>query len=338
MRKFGGSEVLEYAKRDLPPLKDDEVLVEIAGAGVNPIDTYIRKGVYAFQPELPFTPGLEGSGTVVAKGANAQGADIGDRIAFTITTGDGGFEATSGTYSKFCVVKAALALPVPKNLDLASAAALPIAYLAAHRALFDIGRCKPTDRVLVRGASGAVGLAAIHLARHFGAEGRVVVGTASADEAAGPWGERIKHWGASKCCSHDHDAIEKHGPYDLIVEQMARFNLDSDVRLLAQQGSVVIVGSPPQSDGRSLGQVDCRQLMTREAQVRGLFLWRQTTEERSKAAAAIFEAFEAFGESPPVRKMPLEKAKEAQDMIDPGLAKGPANTYDGKIILTPSTE
>lgn len=262
-----------------------------------------------------------------------MGVDIGDRIAFTITTGDGGFQATSGTYARHCVVKACLALPVPKGLDLASAAALPIAYLAAHRALFDIGECKPTDRVLVRGASGAVGLAAVHLARHFGAEGREVVGTASADEAAGAWGERIRRWGASRCCSHEHDAIERHGPFDIVVEQMARFNLDSDVRLLAQQGKVVIVGSPPQSDGRSLGQVDCRQLMTREAQVRGLFLWRQTMPERARAAADIFAAFEAFGEGPPVRKLPLERAREAQDMIDPALSA--ANTFDGKLILIP---
>merc|ERR1712178_139448 len=146
----------------------------------------------------------------------------------------------TGTYAQHCVVKSALLLPVPAHIDLVAAAALPIAYLAAHRALFQIGAARPSDSILVRGASGAVGLAAVMLARQLGDPGRLVIGTASEAEAKGTWGERLCKWGATACATHDHESVAKHGEFDVIVEQMARFNLDSGARLLKRNGRVVI--------------------------------------------------------------------------------------------------
>merc|ERR1719183_3308311 len=194
MSSIGGPEVLEYRTKPLPALKADEVLLEMAAAGVNPIDTFIRKGIYAHQPELPFTPGLEGSGRIIAKGSDVGKHSVGDPVAFTITAADGGFGAMTGTYAQHCVVKSALLLPVPGHIDLVAAASIPIAYLAAHRALFQIGSARPSDRILIRGASGAVGLAAVMLARQLGDAGRVVVGTASEAELQGTWGERLCKW------------------------------------------------------------------------------------------------------------------------------------------------
>eukprot|EP01062_Namystynia_karyoxenos_P014994 TRINITY_DN15432_c0_g2_i1.p1 TRINITY_DN15432_c0_g2~~TRINITY_DN15432_c0_g2_i1.p1 ORF type:complete len:389 (+),score=134.28 TRINITY_DN15432_c0_g2_i1:76-1167(+) len=333
MQKFGGVEVLEYASKPLRALREDECLVELAAAGVNPIDTYIRRGIYATKPDLPFTPGLEGAGRVVAVGSAGCGLSVGDPVAFTVTTADGGFAATTGSYAQHCIVKATLALPVPKHVDLAAAAALPIAYLAAHRALFHCGQAKPTDRILVRGASGAVGLAAVHLAQRFGSGGRPVVGTAGDQEIQGPWGKRIRHWGATVVTGHHHESIAEHGPFDVIVEQMARFNLASDARLAAPGARIVVVGSPPQSDGRSMGEFDCRDIMTREASIRGLFLWRQNAEERKLAAKDIFTAFDGFEEAPPVHRMKLTEARKAHDMVDP--SAGQTKAYDGKIVLLP---
>lgn len=189
----------------------------------------------------------------------------------------------------------------------------PHPYLAAHRALFHTGQARPADRVLVRGASGAVGLAAVHLARRCGGDKRVIVGTAAPEEVAGAWGARIRHWGADAVVAHDHDSVAGHGPFDVVVEQVARFNLASDVSLLAPGGRVVIVGSPPQADGASLSEFDARQLMTREASVRGLFLWRQTAEERREASAAILRAWDGWSDEPPVHRMPLSDAVAAGD-------------------------
>lgn len=334
MRSHGGLEVLEYGKKVLPTMKPNEVVLELAAGGVNPVDTYIRKGIYAKNPELPFTPGLEGAGRIVAKGSEVSDHAIGDPVAFTCTTGDGGLDSMTGTYARHCVVKAALLLPVPEHLDLVAAAALPIAYLAAHRALFQIGAAKPSDRILVRGASGAVGLAAIALARQLGDPERVLVGTASDTEVNGVWGDRLRSWGATACTTHAHDSVAEHGEFDVIVEQMARFNLDSCVRLLKPNGRVVVVGSPPQSDGRSMGEFDVRQLMTKEVQIRGLFLWQQTAAERRESAADIFKALELWRQAPPVHRMPLAEAQKAQAMVDPDNGGG-GQGYDGKIVLVP---
>ena len=115
---------------------------------------------------------------------------------------------------------------------------------------------------------------------------------------------------------------------------MARFNLDSCTRLLNQNGRVVVVGSPPQSDGRSMGEFDIRQLMTREIQIRGLFLWHQTQAERSESAADIFKALEMWSVPPPVHRMPLQQAQDAQRIVDPANA-GAGQAPDGKIVLVP---
>ena len=229
-------------------------------------------------------------------------------------------------------MKSSLLLPVPAHLDLVAAAALPIAYLTAHRALFHIGAALPSDRILIRGASGAVGLAAVMLARQLGDPSRVVIGTASEEEAQGQWGQRIQEWGATACPTHEHDSVAEHGTFDVIVELVARFNLDSCVRLLNPNGRIVVVGSPPQSDGRSMAEFDVRTVMTRETQIRGLFLWHQTHAERQKAAADISTALEMWQEPPPVHRMSLKEAQEAQSMIDP--ANGPIS-HDGKIVLVP---
>lgn len=332
MHTFGGLEVLKYGTKSLPPLKGDEVLLEMAAGGVNPVDTYIRKGIYATQPELPFTPGLEGAGRIVAKGSDVVGHALGDPVAFTITSADGGFGTTSGTYARHCVAKGSLLLPVPSHLDLVAAAALPIAYLTAHRALFHIGAAKPSDKILIRGASGAVGLAAVMLARQLGDPSRVVVGTASEAEAEGRWGSRIQEWGATACTVHEHDSVAQHGTFDVIIELMARFNLDSCVRLLNQNGRIVVVGSPPQSDGRSMAEFDVRTVMTQETQIRGLFLWHQTQGERAKAAKDISAALELWKQPPPVHRIALKDAQEAQSIVDP--ANGPPS-HDGKVVLVP---
>merc|ERR1712056_84771 len=107
---------------------------------------------------------------------------------------------------------------------------------------------------------------------------------------------------------------------------------DSCARVLNPNGRVVVVGSPPQSDGRSMGQFDIRQLMVLETQVRGLFLWRQSHAERAESARDIFAALEAWKDPPPVHRMQLRDAQQAQAMVDPENGGG-GQGYDGKIVL-----
>lgn len=324
IQKFGE---LSYAETRLPPLPDSHVLVEVAAATVNPADTYMCQGKYTMQPNPPFTPGLEGSGRVVAVGAAVTCLSVGDPVIFSVTAADGGVQASTGSWAHHCVVRSSLAVRVPEGCDLVAAAAIPIAYLTAHRALFHVTRTQPTDRVLVRGASGAVGLAAVHLARHFGASGRLVVGTAGSEEGRAA----VQQRGGQATGHREAQISEVAGgqPFDVIVELMANENLGSDLQLLAPGGRVAVIGSRP---GAQPVAVDARLALVKEASVHGVFLWKQTEQQRAAAYKDIFDAF-ANGKVPwpAVRRFPFGEAQVAHDIVVKQ-AEGTGKT-EGKVVL-----
>jgi len=319
--------VLSYSDKVLPPLPELHVLVEVASATVNPADTYMCQGKYTLQPELPFTPGLEGSGRVVAVGSGVTHLVVGDRVIYSVTAADGGPKACSGTWAHHCAIQANLAIRIPSGFDLVSAAAIPIAYLTAHRALFQVKRTKPTDSVLVRGASGAVGLAAVHLARHFGAAGRVVVGTAGSEE-----GRQVVRSRGGIATNHSEEQIRKAvdgGTFKVIVELMANENLGSDLQLVAPGGRIAVIGSRP---GASPVAVDARLALVKESSVQGVFLWNQTEQERSAAYKDIFDAFSGKDSvAPAVRRFSFAEATQAHDIVS-AQAEGRGKT-EGKIVL-----
>lgn len=319
---------LLYKETQLEPLLPSHVLVEVAAGAVNPADTYVCQGIYTTLPSLPFTPGLEGSGRVVAVGSEVRHLFVGDPVAFTVAAADGGLAASSGSWARHCAVKASLAVRLPKDVDLIAAAAIPVAYLTAHRALFHTSSLQPTERVLVRGASGAVGLAAVHLARHFGVPGRLVVGTsASAEGRAAVAARGAIPAGHSpeevRCAAGDG------GTFDVILELMANVNLGSDLEMVGRGGRVAVIGSRP---GGGLTEVDARQALVKEAAVRGVFLWRQTPEQRTAAYRDIFAAFGGPDRAPPgVRRFALREAAQAHDVVA-AQARGEART-EGKVVL-----
>ncbi|CAE8643453.1 unnamed protein product, partial [Polarella glacialis] len=218
---------------------------------------------------------------------------------------------------------------VPTGIDLVSAAAIPIAYLTAHRALFKVARTKPTDRVLVRGASGAVGLAAIHLARHFGSPERLIVGTASSEEGRAAVRQR-----GGTGTGHSEEEVKKvleSGGFDVILDLMANENLGSDLQLVAPAGRIAVIGSRP---GASQPQVDARQVLVKEASVHGVFLWKQTEDDRREAYRDIFRAFSGGDKvAPSVRRFTFEEASAAHDIVALQ-AQGKGRT-DGKVVLVP---
>merc|ERR1712187_295444 len=142
----------------------------------------------------------------------------------------------------------------------------------------------------IRGASGAVGTAAVDLARYFGAKGRVIVGTASTAS-----GKEVVSRRGGIPTGHGEEDIRKavdNGQYDVILELMGNQNLGSDINLVAPGGRIAVIGSRP---GGGLVSVDARQLLVKEATVRGVFLWNMTAAERDVAYADISEAFRRIG-------------------------------------------
>ena len=165
-RQGGGREVLEAAPLPAPPDPGPrQILVRVAAAGVNPIDTKIRAQPERFPVELPAVPGCDGAGTVEAVGAEVDAFRPGDEVYFCQC----GFHGRQGSYARYALVEAALAAPKPRTLSFAEAAALPLVLITAWESLHQHGRLQAGEKVLVQAGAGGVGHIAVQLAAQAGA-------------------------------------------------------------------------------------------------------------------------------------------------------------------------
>ncbi|HTE20407.1 MAG TPA: NADPH:quinone reductase, partial [Armatimonadota bacterium] len=171
VREFGEPSVMMLAEVPDPRPGVGEVVVRIGACGVNPVDTYIRSGAYARKPPLPYTPGTDAAGVVAAVGEGVSSVSIGERV---YTSG-----TLSGTYAELALCTAAQVHPLPEDVSFAQGAAVNVPYATAYRALFQKAHAQPGESVLVHGASGGVGVAAVQLAR---AHGLTVIGTGGTEE------------------------------------------------------------------------------------------------------------------------------------------------------------
>jgi NADPH2:quinone reductase len=316
VHEFGGPEVLQSEDMETPKPGPSEVLVRIHAAGVNPVETYIRAGTYARLPELPYTPGNDGAGVVEQVGADVTEFKAGDRvyIAGTLT----------GTYAEFALCKKEQVHPLPTNVSFAQGAAIGTPYATAYRGLLQRAVAKPGETVLVHGASGAVGTAAVQLARTGGLR---VFGTAGSDQGL----KLAREQGA-------HEVFDHHAPehfeqimkatggrgVDVIMEMLANVNLGNDLTILAKGGRVVIIGS------RGPVEINPRNTMQRDADVRGMILPNTPPQEMASIHAALVAGLENGTLRPLIGKeFALAEAAEAhRAVMKPGAL--------GKIVLVPS--
>src|SRR5512143_2467558 len=187
-REFGGPERLRVEQVDDVRPGPGQVLVKVHAAGVNPVDTYIRTGTHSVKPSLPYTPGTDGAGVVAAVGSDARRFAPGDRVYVA--------GSVTGTYAEQTLCLESQVHPLPAGATFAQGAALGVPYATAYRALFQLARSKPGESVLVRGASGGVGIAAVQLAR---AAGLRVIGTAGSDDGK----TLVRDQGAHHVLDHD---------------------------------------------------------------------------------------------------------------------------------------
>src|SRR5580658_3474698 len=157
VHEFGGPEVLKYEEIPTPQPEAGQVLVKIRAAGVNPYDTYMRSGTYAIKPPLPYTPGSDAAGLVEAVGAGVTTVKPGDRVytAKTIT----------GAYAEYTLTLENQVQKLPPNITFDQGAAIWVPYGTAYHALKQEARGRASETVLVHGASGGVGSAAVQIAR-----------------------------------------------------------------------------------------------------------------------------------------------------------------------------
>jgi len=278
VHEFGGPEVLRLEEVPAPQPGPGQVLVRTHAVGVNPVETYIRAGTYARLPELPYTPGNDGAGAVEQVGSDVTEFKPGDRV---YTAG-----SISGTYAEFALCKKQQLHPLPANVSFAQGAAMGTPYATAYRGLFQRGHAKPGETVLVHGASGGVGTAAVQLARGRGLR---VFGTAGSDKGR----KLAREQGAHEVFDHrapDHfeeimNATSGRG-VDVIVELLANANLGKDLTILAKGGRVVVIGS------RGRVEIDPRDTMQRDADVRGMILPNTPPAELASIHAALVVGLE----------------------------------------------
>ncbi|WP_440764913.1 NADPH:quinone reductase [Natronorubrum sp. DTA7] len=158
LHEHGDADVLQVNDVDRPEPADDELLVEVAAAGINPVDTYFRDGSY--EPvSVPFTPGVDLAGVVSETGSAVEGFAEGDRV-FGTGIGNGGFQ---GSYAEYATVPTDRVVHLPDGADLTEAGAAGVAAVTAWRALIDHADLDPAEHCLVHGGSGGVGHAAVQI-------------------------------------------------------------------------------------------------------------------------------------------------------------------------------
>ena len=314
VREFGGPEVLKLADVPDPKPGGGQLVVRVQAIGVNPVDTSIRAGWYG-KRDMPYTPGSDAAGVVETIGDGVTKVRPGDRV-YTHGT-------ISGAYAERALCDERRVFPLPDKLTFQQGAAIGVPYGTAYYAIHFRAQIKPAETVLVHGASGGVGTAAVQLTRLIGA---TVVGTAGTDQGR----QLVREQGAHHVLDHrSADYLEQLKKLtndrgaDVILEMLANVNLGKDLTILAKNGRVIVIGS------RGKVELDPRDAMSREADIRGMTMNIVTDEQIAIVHAGLAPGF-ANGTLKPVvgKVMPLADAAKAH------VAVMESGSY-GKIVLVP---
>jgi NADPH2:quinone reductase len=315
VNQFGGPEVLKLEEVPTPKPDAGQVLVRVHAAGVNPYDTYMRAGTYAIKPHLPYTPGSDAAGTIEAIGSDVKKVKPGDRV-YTAQT-------LTGAYAEYALALEDQVHRLPQNISFEQGAGVWVPYGTAYHALHHFAKARAGETVLVHGASGGVGTASLQIVR---AMGLTVFGTAGTDKGL----DLVKREGAHQVFNHTkagyQDEIMKASGgrgVDVILEMLANVNLGGDLKMLALQGRVVVIGS------RGDATITPRDIMSRRASVLAFSLWAVQPAEIAEIHAGLIAGLENGTLRPVVgMQLPLAEATRAhKEVLEHGAV--------GKMVLVP---
>jgi NADPH:quinone reductase len=312
---FGEPEVMHLETLPDPKPGPGQVVVQVQAIGVNPVETYIRAGIYSQGPALPYTPGTDAAGVVAAVGSGVHRVAVGDRVYTSYSL--------SGTYADKTLCEASQVHPLPPGVSFAQGAAVNVPYSAAYRALFQRARALPGEAVLVHGASGGVGVAAVQLAA---AAGLTIVGTAGTPEGRTLAAEQGAHYVLDHRTPEHYQqvlTITDNQGVDVILEMLAKENLGDDLKILANGGRVVVIGT------RGRVTIDPRDTVAKETTIMGMYIWNASPKDTLAIHAALGAGL-ANGTLRPIvgQEMPLSEAVRAHHAVM-------ENRAYGKIVLIP---
>ncbi|CAN5611530.1 zinc-dependent alcohol dehydrogenase family protein [soil metagenome] len=313
VKEFGEPEVMKLEEVSMPEVDKNQVLVRVKAAGINPVDIYIRGGQHAVKPELPFTPGKDAAGIIEKVGEAVEKVKVGDRV---YTAG-----SISGTYAEFALCDENQVHRLPENVSVEQGAGVFVPFATAYRALFQKANAQKSETVLVHGASGGVGTAAVQWAKNAGLK---IIGTASSDKGK----ELVKEQGADFVLDHSGEEyleeikqITDGKGVNIILEMLANENLTKDFDVLAMFGRICIIGN------RGAIEFDPRLAMGKDASVCGMSLFNASPEDFQEIYDVIYKGLSEGYLNPIVGKtFPLaEAAKAHQEVME--------TKAFGKIIL-----
>ena len=318
----GGPEVLQARRVPMPVPRAGEVLVKVAAAGVNRPDVLQRRGLYPMPPGVNPTPGLEVAGTVVALGAGegAGGWRIGDAVC-GLTEGGG--------YAEYCVVPTAQLLPMPAGVSAVQAAAIPETFFTVWANLFQTGRARAGETLLVHGGTSGIGSTALMLAREFGLK---AISTDGGPEK-GAWAQRF---GAERSIDHrSGDFLPEVMAWsggrgvDLVLDIMGASHFERNLGALARDGRLLLIGC---MGGVQVESFNLMPILLKRLVVTGSTLRARSGPEKAVIAQGLREhvwpALSAGRCLPHVcQTFPLDQAAEAHRLME-------GRGHVGKIVLT----
>jgi NADPH2:quinone reductase len=312
---YGGPEVLKLEEIPAPQPGAGQVLVRNHAVGVNPVDTYLRSNTDNRGPKLPYTPGSDAAGVIEAVGTGVTAVKPGDRVYMGGTA--------SGAYAELSLCAEAQVHPLPAKVTYAQGAGVNVPYATAYHALFHRGHGDAGETVLVHGASGGVGIAAVQLAR---ARGMTVFGTAGTADGRRLVGEQGAHHVLDHTAPDYLDELLRvtgGKGVDVVLEMLANVNLAKDLGIVAMHGRIVVIGN------RGSIEINPRSAMNKNAAIIGMALFHASPAQLAAIHAALVEGL-GNGTLRPVvaQEIPLAQAPRAHEAV---MAAG----HRGKVVLVP---
>ncbi len=315
VHEFGAPQVMKYENIENYRPENDQVLVKIIAAGVNPVDAYMRSGSYARSPKLSYTPGIDGAGIVEEIGPDVSLFKPQQRVYLS--------GSMTGTYAEAALCSQYQVHPLPPNISFQQGAAIGVPYGTAYRALFQRAHAISGETVLIHGATGGVGIAAVQIAL---AAGFTVIATGGTQRGRDLLKDQCVHLVLDHTSSDYLDTIRsftKNKGVDVVLEMLANVNLSKDLSVLAKSGRIVVIGN------RGTVEIDPRDIMSRDAAIMGMVLFNASEPELKAIHAAIVAGLGNSTLRPVIGKeFPMKDAAQAHDAV---LDKG---AY-GKIVLIP---